>query len=95
MSKATKNPPAATRGGSIDGDLIAARMRLLRFAEIAAAEIDDAVSLNALSITISAHLIGLLGPQALKLYDQIKADLDSEHAKDWTIRLRNEKWAKA
>jgi hypothetical protein len=83
-----------SQGGVLDGDLQAARLRLLRFAEIAATEL-DAESLNALTITISAHLIGKLGEPAVGLYRQVTADLESEQAKDWTIRLKNAEWGKA
>lgn len=82
---------------NLDGDLKAARTRLLRFAEMAAANAAEvgSESLNTLSITIAAHLIAKLGEPAVKLYKQIGADLDSEHAKDWTIARRNEKWGNA
>lgn len=79
---------------SLDGDLEAAKLRLLRFAEIAATEL-DAESLNVLSVTISAHLIGKLGAPAVDLYHQISRDLEGEQAKDWTIRLKNAHWGKA
>jgi hypothetical protein len=79
---------------SLDGDLQAAKLRLLRFAELAASEL-GARQLNAISVTISAHLMGKLGPQAVDLYDQITLDLESERAKDWTIRLKNTQWGSA
>ena len=85
-------PPIKTR--RLDGDLDAARLRMIRMTEIAV-KVLDAEGLNVLSVTISAHLIGKLGSQAQKMLDDISAELDSEHAKDWTLRLKNVPWGKA
>jgi hypothetical protein len=76
------------------GDLDAARIRLLRMGELAAKDC-DAVSLNALSMTIYAHLVSAIGDAAVPLHQQIRMELDSEQKKDWTLRYQGIEWGKA
>ena len=69
------------------GDIDTARKRLIIFAELAVQHL-DVVSLNAISITTGAHLCGPLGVDGAPLVRQVEAELQSEHAKDWTLASR-------
>lgn len=76
------------------GELDAARVRLLRLAELAAKEC-GVESLNALSVTIGCHLCLPLGArEGALLVRQIENELASEQLEDWTLRYRDIAWGK-
>ena len=92
--KNLENPANEPDCGSLIGDLDAARIRLLRFAELAAKEC-GVESLNALSITIGCHLIKPMGLRGALLVDQITNELKAERLQDWTLRYKEIPWGKA
>ena len=94
MSKASKSASVPPEETSLDGDLGAAKLRLLRFAGLAASEL-SAVQLNALSMTMSAYLMGKLGARGVYLCEQVVAELASEQARDLAIRLMDAGWERA
>ena len=93
MSKTSKSASVPPEETSLDGDLGAAKLRLLRFAELAASEL-SARQLNALSMTMSVYLMGKLGAKGVHLYEQVVADIASEQAKDLAVRMMDAGWDK-
>ena len=62
----------------LGGNLDAARRRLVKLAEIAATELDDAGSLNAVSVGLACRLISKLGPRGIEIYEQMLAEFNRE-----------------
>jgi hypothetical protein len=55
----------------------------------------DAGALNAISVTIAAHLSRKLGQPPLSFCDDLTAEVESERAGDWTLRFKDSMWRRA
>jgi hypothetical protein len=77
-----------------DPKAASARSRLQRLTYLAEKEL-DAGALNAISVTIAAHLSRKLGPPALSFCDDLTAEVESERSGDWTVRFKDSMWRRA
>lgn len=84
------------RSNSNEGDakLTAAQSRLERLTALAQKEL-EAGALNAISVTIAAHLSRKLGAPPLSFCEDLTAEVESERLDDWTVRYRKAIWHQA
>jgi hypothetical protein len=84
----------APNNKSPDAKLIAAQSRLQRLTALAQKEL-EAGALNAISVTIAAHLSRQLGAPPLSFCEDLTAEVESERLDDWTVRYRKAVWHQA